>query len=153
DRLVPKQAESGVSRPAPQIKQTPMRILIGLLVQNPSLAPLVPPLQGLAQSKLPGLRLFSELVSLCVAQPGLNTGQLLENYRGTSEYSTLEKLSAWNDIRDENVEKMFTDTLNRIFDAMLEQRLEELIARDRTHRLSSEERREYWEIRQALEKK
>lgn len=51
------------------------------------------------------------------------------------------------------LKKMFTDTLNRIFDAMLEQRLEELIARDRTHRLSSEERREYWEIRQALEKK
>lgn len=47
---------------------------------------------------------------------------------------------------------MFTDTLNRIFDAMLEQRLEELIARDRTHRLSSEERREYWEIRQAPKK-
>lgn len=46
DRLMPKQAESGVVRPAQQIKQTPMRILIGLLVQNPNLAPLVPLCRG-----------------------------------------------------------------------------------------------------------
>lgn len=64
DRLVPKQAESGVSRPAPQLKRTTMRILIGLLVQNPDLAPLVPPLDALDQNKLPGLGLFKELVKL-----------------------------------------------------------------------------------------
>jgi DNA primase len=45
-----------------------MRILIGLLVQNPNLAPLVP-LHGLVQSKLPGLSLFNELVNtLCSSQ-------------------------------------------------------------------------------------
>lgn len=48
--------------------------------------------------------------------------------------------------------KTFTDTLNTIFDSMLRMRLEELIALDRTNGLSTEERREFWEIRQALEK-
>jgi hypothetical protein len=43
---MPKQAENGAVRPAPQLKRTTMRILIGLLVQNPDLAPLVPPLEG-----------------------------------------------------------------------------------------------------------
>lgn len=105
DRLVPKQAENSVVRPVQLIKRTPMRILIGLLIQNPGLAPLVPPLQGLSQTKLPGLDLFAELVNICITEPGLTTGQLLENYRGSSEYSTLEKLSVWNDIKDENVEK------------------------------------------------
>lgn len=152
DRLVPKQAENSVVRPVQQIKRTPMRILIGLLIQNPSLAPLVPPLQGLNQTKQPGLDLFAELVNICITEPGLTTAQLLENYRGTSEYPTLEKLSVWNDIKDENVEKTFTDTLNTIFDSMLRMRLEELIALDRTNRISTEERREFWEIRQALEK-
>ncbi|TGB84002.1 DNA primase [Escherichia sp. E3659] len=152
DRLVPKQAENSVVRPVQLIKRTPMRILIGLLIQNPGLAPLVPPLQGLSQTKLPGLDLFAELVNICITEPGLTTGQLLENYRGSSEYSTLEKLSVWNDIKDENVEKTFTDTLNTIFDSMLRMRLEELIALDRTNGLSTEERREFWEIRQALEK-
>ncbi len=153
DRLIPKQAESGVNRPAPQLKRTPMRILIGLLVQNPELAAVVPPLSGLDPIKQPGLGLFSELVNTCLSQPGLTTGQLLEQYRGTNEAATLEKLSVWTDIRDENVEKMFTDTLNHILDSILEQRQEELIARDRTHGLSNEERMEFWQIRQALERK
>ena len=153
DRLIPKQAESGVNRPAPQLKRTPMRILIGLLVQNPELAAVVPPLSGLDPKKQPGLGLFSELVNTCLSQPGLTTGQLLEQYRGTNEAATLEKLSVWTDIRDENVEKMFTDTLNHILDSILEQRQEELIARDRTHGLSNEERMEFWQIRQALERK
>ena len=153
DRLIPKQAENGANRPAPKLKRTPMRILIGLLVQNPELAAVVPPLSGLDPKKQPGLGLFSELVNTCLSQPGLTTGQLLEQYRGTNEAATLEKLSVWTDIRDENVEKMFTDTLNHILDSILELRQEELIARDRTHGLSNEERMEFWQIRQALEKK
>lgn len=55
ERLMPKQAENSTQRPAPQLKRTTMRILIGLLVQNPDLAPLVPPLTGLDQQKMPGL--------------------------------------------------------------------------------------------------
>ena len=153
DRLIPKQAENGANRPAPKLKRTPMRILIGLLVQNPELAAVVPPLSGLDPKKQPGLGLFSELVNTCLSQPGLTTGQLLEQYRGTNEAATLEKLSVWTDIRDENGEKMFTDTLNHILDSILELRQEELIARDRTHGLSNEERMEFWQIRQALEKK
>jgi DNA primase len=131
-------------RPAPQLKRTTMRILIGLLVQNPDLAPLVPPLAGLDHENA-GLGLFSELVNTCLSQPGLTTGQLLEHYRGTKEAATLEKLSMWDDIADKDIaEKTFTDSLNHMFDSMLELRQEELIARERTHGLSSEERRELW---------
>lgn len=154
ERLMPKQAENGTVRPAPQLKRTTMRILIGLLVQNPELAPQVPSLAGLNQEKLPGLGLFSELVNTCLSQPGLTTGQLLEHYRGTKEAATLEKLSMWDDIADKDIaEKTFTDSLNHMFDSMLELRQEELIARERTHGLSSEERRELWMINQELAKK
>ncbi|STT14568.1 DNA primase [Klebsiella pneumoniae] len=154
ERLMPKQAENGAPRPAPQLKRTTMRILIGLLVQNPDLAPLVPPLEGLDSRKMPGLSLFSELVKSCLAQPGLTTGQLLEQYRGTKEAATLEKLSMWDDIADKDIaEQTFTDSLNHMFDSLLELRQEELIARDRTHGLSSEERRELWTISQELAKK
>ncbi|VYT65628.1 DNA primase [Metakosakonia massiliensis] len=153
DRLMPKQAENAAPRPASQLKRTPMRILIGLLIQNPDLAPKVPPLDGLDKTRMAGLGLFTELVNTCLSQPGLTTGLLLEQYRGTKEAATLEKLAMWNDIKDENVEKTFTDTLNRILDSMLEQRQEELIARDRTHGLSNEERRELWQLNQELAKK
>ena len=151
---MPKAAESGVSRPVPQLKRTTMRILIGLLVQNPELATLVPPLENLDENKLPGLGLFRELVNTCLSQPGLTTGQLLEHYRGTNNAATLEKLSMWDDIADKNIaEQTFTDSLNHMFDSMLELRQEELIARERTHGLSSEERRELWMINQELAKK
>jgi DNA primase len=40
-----------------------------------------------------------------------------------------------------------------MFDSMLELLQEELIARERTHGLSSEERRELWMINQELAKK
>ena len=154
ERLMPKLAENGASRPVPQLKRTTMRILIGLLVQNPELAPLVPPLGALDSNKLPGLGLFRELVNTCLAQPGLTTGQLLEHYRGTNDAATLEKLSMWDDIADKDIaEKTFTDSLNHMFDSLLELRQEELIARDRTHGLSSEERRELWTISQELAKK
>ena len=124
------------------------------LVQNPGLAPLVPPLGALDSNKLPGLGLFRELVNTCLAQPGLTTGQLLEHYRGTNDAATLEKLSMWDDIADKDIaEKTFTDSLNHMFDSMLELRQEELIARERTHGLSSEERRELWTLNQELAKK
>lgn len=67
ERLMPKLAENGASRPVPQLKRTTMRILIGLLVQNPELAPLVPPLGALDSNKLPRLGLFRELVNTCLA--------------------------------------------------------------------------------------
>lgn len=154
DRLVPKQAENATARPAPQLKRTTMRILIGLLVQSPELAPLVPPLEGLDKSRMAGLGLFTELVNTCLSQPGLTTGQLLEQYRGTKEAATLEKLAMWDDIADKDIaEKTFNDALNHMFDSMLVQRQEELIARDRTHGLSSEERRELWQLNQELAKK
>ncbi|ROP58196.1 DNA primase [Enterobacter sp. BIGb0383] len=154
EKLMPKQADNTAVKATPQLKRTTMRILIGLLVQNPELAPQVPPLNGLDQNKLPGLGLFAELVNTCLSQPGLTTGQLLEQYRGTNEVATLEKLSMWDDIADKDIaEKTFTDSLNHMFDSMLELRQEELIALDRTQGLSSEERRELWTISQELAKK
>lgn len=46
-----------------------------------------------------------------------------------------------------------TDSLNHMFDSLLELRQEELIARERTHGLSNEERLELWTLNQELAKK
>ncbi|ELQ6149854.1 DNA primase [Cronobacter turicensis] len=154
ERLMTRQADNSQTRPAPTLKRTTMRILIGLLVQNPELAPLVPSLAALDETKLPGLELFTELVNTCLSQPGLTTGQLLEHYRGTKEAATLEKLSTWDDIADKDIaEKTFTDALDHMFDSVLELRLTELIARSRTQGLSAAEREEVRIITEARAKK
>ncbi|WP_455817489.1 DNA primase [Pseudomonas cerasi] len=153
EKLLPKQAENAKPASQPQLKRTTMRILIGLLIQNPQLAMMVPSLDGLEQSEIPGFPLFVELVSTCVAQPGLTTGQLLELYRGTKFSQSLETLATWNHmIVDDEVDTMFKDALASMYDDALERRLEELIARDRTHVLNAEERREFWTLSQALKK-
>ena len=154
DKLMPKLAESGAAPTAPPLKRTTMRVLIALLVQNPQFAAIVPTLDGLEQSKMAGLPLFVELVSRCTENPGLTTGQLLELYRGTEFSQPLETLATWNHmIVDEEAEAVFHDSLASIYDSALEQRLEALIARDRTEGLSAAERREFWALSQALAKK
>jgi DNA primase len=154
DKLMPKLAESGVLPTAPPLKRTTMRVLIALLVQNPQFASIVPTLDGLEQSKMAGLPLFVELVSRCTENPGLTTGQLLELYRGTNFSQPLETLATWNHmIVDEEAEEVFQDSLASIYDSALEQRLEALIARERTEGLSAVERREFWALSQALAKK
>jgi DNA primase (EC 2.7.7.-) len=101
-----------------------------------------------------GLPLFVELVSRCTENPGLTTGQLLELYRGTEFSQPLETLATWNHmIVDEEAEAVFQDSLASLYDSALEQRLEALIARDRTEGLSAAERREFWALSQALAKK
>lgn len=154
EKLMPKQAASGAAPVAPQLKRTTMRVLIALLLQNPHLAAMVPSLQGLEQSKMAGLPLFVELVTRCNENPGLTTGQLLELYRGTNFSQPLETLATWNHmIVDEEAEAVFQDSLASIYDSALEQRLEALIARDRTQGLSAEERRELQSLLTALAKK
>lgn len=154
DRLMPKQAENANTYQAPQLKRTTMRILIGLLVQNPQLAALVPSLDGLEQTKQAGLPLFVELVQTCLSQPGLTTGQLLELYRDNKFSQQLETLATWNHmIVEDMVEQHFIDTLTNLYDSVLEQRQEELIARDRTHGLNTAERQELWSLQLALAKK
>ncbi|MGK3111779.1 DNA primase [Candidatus Pantoea formicae] len=154
DKLMPKLADSGAAPTAPPLKRTTMRVLIALLVQNPQFATIVPTLDGLEQSKMAGLPLFVELVSRCTENPGLTTGQLLELYRGTEFSQPLETLATWNHmIVDEEAEAVFQDSLASLYDSALEQRLEALIARDRTEGLNAAERREFWALSQALAKK
>ncbi|WP_338884290.1 DNA primase [Xenorhabdus sp. TH1] len=126
-----------------KLKPTTMRILIALLVQNPHLATLVPPLQGMFPTQIAGLPLFIELVDTCLAQPGLTTGQLLEQYRDNKYAKQLEKLAAWNDIQIEEIaEKTFSDALNHLFASALDERFNFLMAKERTEGLTPEEREE-----------
>ncbi|WP_312053138.1 DNA primase [Pantoea brenneri] len=154
EKLMPKLAASGTVPVAPPLKRTTMRVLVALLIQNPQLASMVPSLDGLSESKMPGLPLFIELVGRCNENPGLTTGQLLELYRGTNFSQTLETLAIWNHmIVDEEAEAVFQDSLASIYDSALEERLEFLIARERTQGLSADERRELWTLSQAFARK
>ncbi|MBG6245736.1 DNA primase [Candidatus Symbiopectobacterium sp. 'North America'] len=154
DKLLPKTAEQAQPYQPPQLKRTTMRILIGLLVQNPQLAALVTTPEGLAASKMAGVPLFIELVKTCHTQPGLTTGQLLELYRENKSGPQLETMATWNHmIVEDKVEETFIDTLTTLYNHILEERLEALIAQSRLRGLTAEERNEVHMLNQALTRK
>ncbi|AIU87240.1 DNA primase [Pectobacterium odoriferum] len=156
DRLLPKAAELEQSYQTPQLKVTTMRILIGLLVQNPRLATEVPDLalEGIEQDKVPGLSLFQDLVKTCNASPGMSMALLLEQYRDSKYYKQLETIAVWNHmIVEEELDEKFRISLAELYDQLLKQRQEALIARDRTHGLNAKEKKELWSLQLALTRK
>lgn len=127
----------------PKVKQTPMRLLIALLLQNPNLVELVPDLRPLAVLNESGFELFVELVEVCRERTGIAMGQLLEYWRDKPQYRPLEILANWDHlVSPENVEMTFIETLDFLYRKLVEQRIEFLMAQDRTSGLSLTEKQE-----------
>jgi len=137
-----KQSES---RPQPhkEIKRTPMREVIALLIQNPSYAEMVPDLSSVRELTVPGLSLFVEVLEYCHQHPNITTGQLIEHWRNSSHEALLSRLAGWEIPLDEdNEQDIFLDSLDKILAQCVEKQIENLQAKERSVGLSTEERRE-----------
>ncbi|WWP02283.1 MAG: DNA primase [Candidatus Dasytiphilus stammeri] len=136
------------------LRQTTIRILISLLVQNPHLAVIVPELAVLTKIKLSGLPIFISLVKKCITYPQITTWQLLELYRTNEKlFKYLKMLAIWdNMIVYSEIENMFKDIINNILDLALKQRQENLIALARSKKLSIAGRYELWFLNKSLAK-
>ncbi|CAL1329061.1 DNA primase [Candidatus Providencia siddallii] len=131
----------------PKFKLTTMRILITLLLQNPIFSKLVPSFKKKIYTEIPGFLLFKQLVDFCNSLPEITTGQLLEKYRNNKLLKLLEKLAFWNDIcTEETAKKLFIDTLNHLFKNILNKRFEYLMAKERTQKLTFDERKEVYSL-------
>lgn len=137
-------AQSAVKKPT-EIKRTPMRVMVALLLQNPQLAQLPYDL-GLFKAlkgDVAGLDLLESLTALCRENVGISMGQILEHYRDTNFAKPLEMLAVWDHlIDDEQIETTFVDTLAYYANQLTEQRIEELIAKDRSSGLDVQEKQE-----------
>ncbi|EHK9179738.1 DNA primase [Vibrio parahaemolyticus] len=133
------------TRPQPhkEIKRTPMREVIALLIQNPSYAQMVPDLSSVRDLSIPGLSLFADVLDKCQAHPHINTGQLLEHWRNSQNEALLSRLASWDIPLDEdNQEEIFLDSLDKIIAQCVEKQIENLQAKARSVGLSAEEKRE-----------
>ena len=132
-------------RPQPhkEIKRTPMREVIALLLQNPSYAQMVPDLTSVTDLPLPGLNLLVEVVDKSLTHPHMTTGQLLEQWRGSTNEALLSRLASWEiPLDDDNQEDVFIDSLDKILSQCIEKQIENLQAKERSVGLSVEEKRE-----------
>ncbi len=143
-QLLSKESKQA-QRPQPhkEIKRTPMREVIALLIQNPSYAQLIPDLNSVKQLPVPGLGLLVEVVDYCRANPHINTGMLLERWRYQHHEALLSRLAGWEIPLDEdNQEEFFLDSLDNILAQCVEKQIEKLQAKERSVGLSVDERRE-----------
>ncbi|MEZ8796446.1 DNA primase [Vibrio cyclitrophicus 1F53] len=135
--------ENPTPQPHKELKRTPMREVIALLIQNPSYADMVPDLSSVKGLQLPGLSLFVEVLDKCHAHPHINTGQLLEHWRHNKHEALLSRLASWEIPLDEdNQEDIFLDSLDNILAQCVEKQIENLQAKARSVGLSAEEKRE-----------
>ncbi|MBM4934473.1 DNA primase [Vibrio parahaemolyticus] len=145
NRLRQPRKKISETRPQPhkEIKRTPMREVIALLIQNPSYAQMVPDLSSVRNLSIPGLSLFADVLDKCQAHPHINTGQLLEHWRNSQNEALLSRLASWDIPLDEdNQEEIFLDSLDKIIAQCVEKQIENLQAKARSVGLSAEEKRE-----------
>lgn len=137
-----------------KMKLTTMRILIGLLIQYPNLAKLVPDFTALKQVKLAGIEIFIELLTLCQHYPNITTAQILTENMDKPFYKQLGRLSTWeHHYEEKKIEVIFSHTLKELYDNILAQRQDELIAKERISGLSAAEKKELATLILVLSKK
>ncbi|ACA85447.1 DNA primase [Shewanella woodyi] len=105
---------------------TPLRLAIALLVQNPLLGEGLPEQPALKHIKMAGIELLTLLLDITRVQVK-NSAQLLEQFRGDEQLSTLKKLTQWDhQVADENLQLEFRKTLIWLNNQYIEQRYQEL---------------------------
>lgn len=136
------------TRPTPrhQIKITPGRLAIALLLQYPALAQQQPMPENLVQSSIPGMDLLLGLYQAIQQSPSSpSPSGLLERWRDQKEFDILSRLLEW-DIPDTDNEsqkqKLFADALARLLQQHQEQRLDDLIEKSHQQTLTAEEKAE-----------
>lgn len=151
DRYVNKPKQN---QKAPQnVKMTPLRKAIALLLQYPYLGQSVPVRQELAQLQLPGIDLFQALHQQTATRQ-LTTAQLLEQWRDSEFHSALEKLAVWDHQMDEqHIAAEFNDIFIFLIDQYVEQRANDLLRKEQNQQLSKAEKQEYLMLVKHLQKK
>jgi len=106
---------------------------------------LVPNLDSIRQTNLPGLSLLLDVVDKCLNHPHISTGQLLEHWRNHKDERILSLLASW-DVpiykQEDNQDDIFCDSLDKVIYQCIEKQIETLQVKERSFGLSVEEKRE-----------
>ncbi|QCI19184.1 DNA primase [Buchnera aphidicola] len=133
------------------VKQSNIRILIGLLVQNPYLASIIPDIQNLKIAKIQKIIFFLEIIDVCLLYKNINTAQLIELYRGTYKFKVLSKLSHIDFmIEKKKISEVFLDLLVNVYNKALEKQYFKLVLKEKTIGLCWIEKNMLWDISKVL---
>ncbi len=124
---------------------SPLRMLIRLLLDMPSLATRCQEVQPgvFAGSQAAGMDLLLAVHQYCTQHPHATTAQLVENFRDHPHSPTIAKLLLQEHlVKDEDAERVYTDSFARLLDWHFDSRIETLISRSWVQPLSKAEKEE-----------
>lgn len=137
-------AASGGMAHHQQVRVTPVRLAIALLLQQPALARELSDISWLEELTLPGVPLLRELLETLRENPHLNAAGLLERWRGRGQERHLLRLLQWQppEAGDAVLARMFQDAVGRLRLKRDEQRTDYLLSKARREGLGPEEKAE-----------
>ena len=138
----PYQSKSRLSNR--EVRQTPIRYAISLLLSNPELVKYVENIEQIVLSELPGSDLLTTLIETLQESPNINAAALLERWRNTEFEAPLLLLMKWQpESEDEDVLRCeFEDCLRHIRKRANEIKVEALLHKERTNGLANREKQE-----------
>ena len=120
------------------------KFLIAMILQYPRLGRL---LDTDTRAQLSGLSslnaILERVLELTDSHPEITSGAILEHFRGSDIEPKLASLSLWDSaITDEEAEQIFVDTLGRVKQRLLDQRIDKLLELARSNQLEPKDRDE-----------
>ena len=127
-----------------QVRLTPVRLALGLLLLQPAFAQEIGPELALEHPEIPGSELLAAVLETARQNPNLSTAALIERWRDRPEHRHLLKLMEWEPAADdmETQRRMFRDAIDRLLARRAELRTEYLLHKARVQGLDSEEKSE-----------
>jgi DNA primase len=135
----------------PAQKRSLVRAAIAILLQQPSLAMNLEGHHAIGGLRLPGIELLVELLQLVEQRPDISTGALLEHFNDREEQAALHKLAAMAMPGDDaSWAQELQDAIHQLEKQLLQQRFEELQAKQRQQGLDPADKYELQELFKAL---
>jgi DNA primase len=140
-------------RNAPAPRRSLVRTAIALLVQQPGLVHAMEPPYVFGILRQPGIPLLMELIELVRTRPDVATGGILTHFEGRDEQAALNKLSLMDfPAAPEQWRAEFLDALEQLNRQTMQQRVDELRARQAEGAISEVEMRELWDAMSTLKR-
>ncbi|MCK5121997.1 MAG: DNA primase [Methylococcales bacterium] len=132
----------GVKRHEGQVKLSPVRIVIALLLQNPGLIEFVEQREAeWLDVDFPGMAVLKEVIQAIETVKQKDTAVLSEYFRGKPSEKVVNTLINWDFfILEQGVEAEFSGALNRLLEQMEEVVLNQLLMKEKSEGLSQDEK-------------
>ena len=120
---------------------SPIRVVITLLLQNPSLIEVFEQKKiNLARIEQPGIDLLKEVLQIIEDIRPQNSAVLLEKFRETPSEKVVNTLMNWNSILEQDTSMEFSGALDRLVESANEELINQLIAKGNDRDLTDDEK-------------